>query len=250
MKSTRVAVFFAGAVMAGWLGVDSASAQEGTASRSGESQASLAPGTPVYADLRSGIDSKKAKVGDAVMAQTMEAVKSSDSRTILPRGTKLVGHVALSTARSKGDGQSALGIVFDKAILKDGEELPLSVRIQALAAPMSYSSAPDASPPQDTGNMGTTQTSPMGGRGGSGSTTPPPSGSSSGGLAGPAGNDPPLLNSNSRGVLGLHGLTLRTAAVDKALVSTVSSDGKNVHLDSGTRLLLVAQPSGTQEPAP
>jgi hypothetical protein len=249
MRSTRVAIFLASAVLAGCLGVGPLFAQEGTAGRSGESQASLAPGTLVYADLRSGIDSKKAKVGDAVMAQTIEAVKSNDARTILPKGTKLVGHVAQSAARSKGDGQSALGIVFDKAILKDGEEVPLSVRIQALAAPMSYSSASDAGPPENTANMGTKQTSPMGGRSGPASTAPP-SGSSSGGLAGPGGNDQPLLNPNSRGVIGLHGLTLSTVPVDKALVSTVSSDGKNVHLDSGTRLLLVAQPSGAEEPAP
>ena len=139
-----------------------AHAQQGAAGRSGESQGSLAPGMPIYADLKSGLDSKKAKNGDAVNAQTSEAVKSSDGRTILPKGTKLIGHVAQATAKSKGDGQSALGIIFDKAILKDGGEVPLSAGIQALASPATFSSVPDAGPPQSTANMGTTQTSPMG----------------------------------------------------------------------------------------
>jgi hypothetical protein len=217
-----------------------AHAQQGAAGRSGESQGSLAPGMPIYADLKSGLDSKKAKNGDAVNAQTSEAVKSSDGRTILPKGTKLIGHVAQATAKSKGDGQSALGIIFDKAILKDGGEVPLSAGIQALASPATFSSVPDAGPPQSTANMGTTQTSPMGRSGPPANA--PQTGVPDGRVAAP-GSDQPALSPNSRGVIGMHGLTLAAARVDNAIVSTVSSDGKNVHLDSGTRMLLVTQPA-------
>ena len=39
-------------------------------------------------------------------------------------------------ARSRADGESALGIAFDKAILKDGGEMPLNVMIQAMAEPV------------------------------------------------------------------------------------------------------------------
>jgi|tagenome__1003787_1003787.scaffolds.fasta_scaffold20982205_5 hypothetical protein len=219
--------------------------QDGAAGRSGESQASLAAGTPIYADLKSGLDSKKAKNGDAVNAQTSEAVKSSDGRTILPRGTKLIGHIVQATAKSKGDAQSALAITFDKAILKDGAEVPLSAGIQALASPATFSSSSDAGPPQNTANMGTTQTSPMG------RSTPPPdnsqTGAPTGGVPAP-GNDQRGLSPNSRGVIGIHGLTLAAAKVDNAVVSTVSSDGKNVHLDSGTRMLLVTQPAPQSPP--
>jgi hypothetical protein len=217
-----------------------AHAQQGAAGSSGESQGSLAPGMPIYADLKSGLDSKKAKNGDAVNAQTSEAAKSSDGRTILPKGTKLIGHVAQATAKSKGDGQSALGIIFDKAILKDGGEVPLSAGIQALASPATFSSVPDAGPPQSTANMGTTQTSPMGRSGPPANA--PQTGVPDGRVAAP-GSDQPALSPNSRGVIGMHGLTLAAARVDNAIVSTVSSDGKNVHLDSGTRMLLVTQPA-------
>jgi hypothetical protein len=195
---------------------------------------------PIYADLKSGLDSKKAKNGDAVNAQTSEAAKSSDGRTILPKGTKLIGHVAQATAKSKGDGQSALGIIFDKAILKDGGEVPLSAGIQALASPATFSSVPDAGPPQSTANMGTTQTSPMGRSGPPANA--PQTGVPDGRVAAP-GSDQPALSPNSRGVIGMHGLTLAAARVDNAIVSTVSSDGKNVHLDSGTRMLLITQPA-------
>jgi hypothetical protein len=223
-----------------------AHAQQDAAGRSGESQGSLAPGMPIYAGLKSGLDSKKAKSGDAVNAQTSEAVKSSDGRTILPKGTKLIGHVAQVTAKSKGDGQSSLGITFDKAILKDGGEVPLSVGIQALASPVSFSASTDAGPPQSTANMGTTQTSPMGR-----SSGPPANAPQTGvpdGRVAASGSEGSALSPNSRGVIGMRGLTLAAARVDNAIVSTVSSDGKNVHLDSGTRMLLVTQP-GPETPA-
>jgi len=58
-----------------------------------ETAASLATGTGIYAELNGGVDSKKAKAGDAVTLHTTEAVKSSGGRMILPKGTKVVGHV-------------------------------------------------------------------------------------------------------------------------------------------------------------
>src|SRR5206468_2055316 len=53
---------------------------------------------------------------------------------VIPKGSKLVGHVTEASARGNGETESALGIVFDKAILKNGEEIPLNVAIQALAS--------------------------------------------------------------------------------------------------------------------
>src|SRR6266699_2099188 len=40
-------------------------------------------------------------------------------------------------ARAKGESESALGIVFDKAVLKNGEEAGLNVAIEAMAAAQS-----------------------------------------------------------------------------------------------------------------
>ena len=242
----RVAPFFMFAALAFSCFSFSAFAQQGASGRSSESQGSLAPGMPIYADLRSSLDSKKAKNGDPVNAQTSEAVKSNDGRTILPRGTKLIGHIVQATAKSKGDGQSALGIAWDKAILKDGGEVPLPVGIQALASPATFSAPPDEGPPQSTADMGTTQTSPMG------RSNPPPDARPSAGAWGTVaatGNDQARLSPNSRGIIGMHGLNLANARVDNAVVSTISSGGKNVHLDNGTRMLLVTQPGG-EAPAP
>src|SRR5439155_19511237 len=92
------------------------------------------------AALSSPVDSKKCKPGDPVNARTTEAVKS-EGRTVIPKGAKMVGHVTQASARTKGESESALGIVFDKAILKNGEEIPLSAGIQAIAAAQSSASA-------------------------------------------------------------------------------------------------------------
>jgi hypothetical protein len=55
------------------------------------------------------------------------------------------------------------------------------------------------------------------------------------------------LTSNSQGVFGLNGLNLNAAASNATEGSVITSAGKNVHLDSGTRMLLVSQmPAGGQ----
>jgi hypothetical protein len=56
------------------------------------------------------------------------------------------------------------------------------------------------------------------------------------------------LTSNSQGVFGLNGLNLNAAASNATQGSVITSAGKNVHLDSGTRMLLVAQ-AGSQSEA-
>lgn len=212
-----------------------------------EAAASLVAGTGIYAELNGGVDSKKAKAGDSISLHTTGAVKSSDGRMILPKGATVIGHITQSEAKSKGANQSTLGLAFDKAILKDGQEVPLNVIVQAMAAPVSYSVDPGASPPESGVAQGTVRTSPMGGgRSAPAASQPPTSGASSGATVSDV-NPQGQLGPGSHGVLGMHGLTLNRAAADNPLVAVVTSDGKNVHLESGTRFLLVEQ--SAQPPA-
>src|SRR5438132_6849406 len=111
----------------------SSSTSAAATAQHGQANAGLANGTAFNAALSSPIDSKKCKPGDAVNARTTEAVKS-EGRTVIPKGAKVLGHVTQASARAKGESESALGIVFDKAILKNSQEIPLSVGIQAIAA--------------------------------------------------------------------------------------------------------------------
>jgi hypothetical protein len=57
------------------------------------------------------------------------------------------------------------------------------------------------------------------------------------------------LTSNSQGVFGLEGLNLNSAASNSTQGSLITSTSKNVHLDSGTQLLLMSQAqASTQSP--
>jgi hypothetical protein len=252
-------------------------------SSAGASQANagLASGTAFNAALNSSLDSKKSKPGDAVAAHTTENVKSQDKTTIIPKGTKLVGHVTKSSARAKGDAESELAIVFDHAILKNGEQVPLHVAIQAMAAVPTTASAPDADLNATGSVAGSAMDSGMGGSrgalGGVASTAGSAAGSvtNTGATAGGAGdavsrstngtttgvagssrdavgglNAAGELTSNSRGVFSMNDLNLNSAASGGAEDSVITSAGKNVHLDSGTRMLMVTQASASVPPRP
>ena len=94
---------------AGGLAQTQAGAQQ-TAAASGNAQANqssakLASGSTVNATLDTALDSKKCKVGDTVKARSTEDVKSN-GETVLPKGTKLVGHITQASAKAKGDSES------------------------------------------------------------------------------------------------------------------------------------------------
>jgi hypothetical protein len=237
MKKAGLKVLIMAATVAAWFLVYAARGQEPAA------EGSLAAGTGIHAELNGGVDSKKVKEGDTINLHTTEPVKSNDDRTILPKGTKLVGHVTAAKAKSKGAEESALGMAFDKAILKDGHEMPLHVVVQAIAAPVMFTSL-GGGPTQETSSMGTQRTSPMSGRSGSPPQTQPNGPGvdpTAGTRSASEGDSSAPLGPTSHGVVGLNGLTLNTSRTNNAITATLTSDGKNVHLDSGTRFLLVAQ---------
>jgi hypothetical protein len=232
------------------------SGQSVTPSESSPSDASLTSGTVINAKLDSNVDSKKAKAGTQITADTTEAVKSNDGRAVLPKGTKLIGHVTEATSKDAGGNQSTLAIQFDKAKLKNGQEMSLTgVQIQALAAPGREASAygtdterstqPNTSPgaPANNPSMAGTRGARPEGTTPSQNTEPfPTSSEQSTGTASAQGeaNNAGPLPASSRGVYGIQGVSIVSARSDQGTVLT--STNKNVHLDSGTRLLLVVQP--------
>ena len=232
-----------------------AAAQNETLNSSGQ-QSPVAPaagsqlqtGSLIYAELSKSIDSKKAKVGDPVSAKVTQAVLSH-GKIAIPKNTKIVGHLTAAKARSKDQPQAQLGIVFDRAELKDGSQVPLtSATIQALASAYAIDQTsnvangtggmPDASgmpssrPGANTGGMN----SPMGGTSYPASTgTGAPDGTTGTGTRMPGADT--QLNANSRGVTGMLGVRLEPQSQG----GIVSVDGKNLKLDSGTQLVLRTQ---------
>ena len=236
----------------------------------GRSDASLPTGIPIHAVLGDSIDSKKAKPGDIVTARTTEAVKLG-GKTLLPNNTKLLGHVTEASARAKGASDSSLGIVFDKAVLKSGQEVPLTVAVQALASPQSAASAnfvdeiqsrgasvpPSGAPNRAPGNVSPGTMNPSGPSRSPATETPNQnSNSTASGTAAEtgavgAGNAAGQLTADSRGVFGLDGMGMSSTTAGTAGARVITSSGKTVHLDSGTRLLLVTHaPTRAATPNP
>jgi len=249
-----------------------------SSAKSSHGSADSATNSTMNATLVHPVDAKKNKPGDPVTARTTRPAKSPDGTT-LPKGTELVGHVTQAQARSKDQSGSDLGIVFDKAVLKNGEEVPMKATIQAIAAAQNTASAAGGVDDLgiDSGSMAggfAGAGGSMAGRGGlmggvggvaSGAgrtvgTVAAPAGniagnagsnvggavgstanaaSASRGLAGGL-NAAGQLTSNSEGVFNMQGLNLTSSTSNAVQGSLITSTSRNVHLDSGTQLLVSA----------
>ena len=213
----------------------------------------LQSGSSIHATLEKPVDARKNKPGDQVVAKTNEDVKS-EGKVVLPRGSKIVGHVTEVKAREKGQVESAVGVVFDHAVLKNGSQMPLSLAVQAVGN--------GAAQAEDDSLLTSENTAATGKVTGSGSGMTRTGGGVVGGVrsttgslvntagsvgagtvntaTGAAAGASSSLNSNSRGVVGLRGLNLVSSA-SSSNSGTFTSQNSNVHLDSGTQLILSVQ---------
>lgn len=257
MKNRAIIVILASSMLAWNLAARAQSVP--AAAPAGRNSASLASGTTINAELEQAVDAKKNKLGDAVTARSSEALKLNGK--VIPKGAKLLGHVTEAKARGKGDSESLLGFAFDELVLADGEEIQVNFSIQAVAASEAESASyldyaqplAGPGPAASSRNSGTMGGGPMGGNV---TSTPAPAagaaGSTQSSASDPRGtagalNGSGQFNPNSRGVFGLTGLSMTTSASSATHDSLITSTSKNVHLDSGTRLLLVTQGSTQSE---
>jgi hypothetical protein len=229
----------------------------------GNSSVSISNGTKIDATLATSLDAKRSKPGEEVEARTEEDIKQ-DGKVVLKKGTHLVGHVTQAQARAGAQTQSQLGIVFDHAVLKDGQEVPFSASIQALASAQSAAGLGAGDRMASGSGMSAMQGSARGGGGLVGGVTSS-AGATAAGTTGTVMNTSssvPMnaggtvntvarssgavggltsmgrLTPNSSGVFGLEGLSIDSAASSAMQGSTIVSTTNNVHLDSGTQLLL------------
>ena len=197
----------------------------------------LEDGTTIHVSLVKPVDARKNKAGDEVMAKTEWDVSSEDGVVVLPVGSMIVGHITGVSVRSREQRVSALGIVFDHALLMDGTSVSMPLAIQAI----SRAQASDASEVEDgLATRGEKRALAM-----RAMATP----ASMGGImlrdvlaqmnaaASPADATVPLTSS-SQGVLGLPNLHFSAEVSGATNVSLVSSKNTNVRLNSGTGMIL------------
>ncbi|MFZ0731706.1 MAG: hypothetical protein WAM79_05225 [Candidatus Sulfotelmatobacter sp.] len=172
------------------------------------------------------LDSSKLKEGDSVALETTGSFKLPDG-TLVPKGSKMLGHVTSAKSRSKGDPESELVIALDKLDVTKGKELVVKGTVQAVFPP-----AEEADP-----GMPTTSSHQGGGGAGlsGGSPVPAPDYKPTSDIkTGVATENSPVVQSVSdpkaTGVHGFHDLSLEDGVL--------RSKGKNVKLGSGVQLIV------------
>jgi len=209
-----------------------ASTSSSANSKKGTSSVTIAEGTKIDATLVSWLDARRSRVGDPVQARIEQDVKQG-GKVVLKKGTELGGRVTVAQSRGS-QGQSQVGISFERALLPNGQSIPFHASIVALMAPRS------ASPTGASANNAVASGSAMGATPASASSAAAMNTSNAvaSGAAGGATSSG-RLSSDSKGVFGLQGLSLGSAKSGTP-GSTIVSTTKNVRLNSGTEMLLRA----------
>jgi hypothetical protein len=195
----------------------------------------ILPGILIPAELSKSLDAKKAKVGDKFEAKTTMDMLSQ-GKIVIPRNSKIEGHVTSAKLHTKDSPDSALGIAFDRILIRNGRELPMQASIQAIAPPLivnidapgTPASIGSAPPGQQSGNVGSADAP---GTALSASPQVPSMAAPSTPAPTRAGS---ALTSQSHGAVGMKG----TAISSSKEANVITSSTQNVHLDGGTQLML------------
>ena len=226
--------------------------------------------SPVNAELVGKLDSTTAKTGDSIVVKTESSVKTVDG-TMIPKGTKLVGHVIGVMPQGAGSQNSQVSIQFDHAEVTGGQSVPIQTVIRSIGPAESGT----ADSGQGTSMSDATPSAP------SAPAASAPGGSAAGGGAagngprtGPTGNEPQSANpagsapSANPGASGDNGsnapapgtivarsgnIAIRTTSIPGVLIANndkgqdprmAKSSGillgaqRNIDLDSGTMMEL------------
>ncbi len=192
-------------------------AQATATGQSAPARSITVPGnTSVLGRLQTSLDSATAKVGDPVEVQLLEDVKSGHD-VLVKKGSTLNGHVtSVQPFQSKGS-QCVIGILFDRVMLKNSEQIGLNLGIQALSSQMDVKS--------DT---------LMDGRGMA----------QSGNNAAVAGHTDAMtgsidgLSHKSMGAYGMPGVSLASQTENGMHISLVVSTSSNIRLKKGAQIVM------------
>jgi hypothetical protein len=205
----------------------------------------LAPGSVIPVQLTKGIDAKKAKSGDEVVAKVTQDMKNNTGDVIVAKDTKVLGHVTEAQPHSKEQKESQVGIAFDRAVMKNGGEMQMPMSIQAIIGQQNNNPGAGAGQPPEETPAGKTAGSSSGqapGMRGSSAQASPSGGGGYPTEAQGASNARPPITAETKGVVGLSDLKLESEGAASTQGSVVTSEKNNVKLDTGTMLLLRVNP--------
>jgi len=238
----------------------SASADRSGAMTAGDAQSSARVQMhPVNGELVGKLDSKTARSGDTVVVKTSEAFRTSEG-IVVPKGSRLVGHVTEVQAHGNGNQDSHMGIEFDRAELKNGQSVAMHSVIESVAPPANAMAAASMDTSEDVG-VGGGRAMGGGGRSGGG-LLGGASGATAGigsGLGRTVGGSVDAASNVTRnagatvgnslngaagatGSLGAHATAIPGVMLEGGAAGStsgvLSASKHNVHLDSGTQMTL------------
>jgi len=191
-----------------------ASNQTSAAANQASRSVRLDSGTQLSGQLQNAVDVRRAKVGDQVILKTTQTVKSG-GRTVVSKGSRLVGHVTEVAQTTKGNGESRVGILFDR--LENGAlQMPIAATITSIT---SANANANASSQANNDDMFANDTMASGSAR-STSSARSSSGGGNGGLLGGVGG---VVNSTTSTVGSVVGST--TSAVGTTVDSTTRTVG-------------------------
>jgi hypothetical protein len=229
-----------------------ANVQTVAAASQADKRINLESGTTVTGQLQNAIDARHAKVGDPVVLKTTQAIKS-EGRTIVNKGSRLIGHVTEVAQKGKDNVQSRIGILFDR-LEKGSLQTPIAASITSVVSgganvhannddlfttdTMASGSARSTSSARSSGSNG----SLLGGVGGVVNSTTSTVGSAVGGTTSAVGS---TVNSTTNTVGSTAGRSLRGVQVSQSSSASVegssvlSLQGDNLRLEKGTSFNLI-----------
>jgi len=173
----------------GRVGGNSSQSASGSASATAAGNSgnlSLAEGTVLQGELQKTLDVKSARPGDQVLLKTTRDIKQN-GRTVVSKGSTLLGRVTEVAQRSKQNNQSRLGVLFER-VQGHGIDMPITASIVSITQAAGSASVADLG---DMDVMGSSRAS------GSGSVS---RSGGSGGLLGGVGNTVAGLGNTAGGV--------------------------------------------------
>lgn len=218
-----------------------------SASKQGR-QVNLQSGTQLAAQLENTLDARHAKAGDRVVMKTTQAVRQN-GEVVVPKGSRLIGHVTDVQQRTRSDNESVIGIAFDR--LQNGSmDVPITATIMSItqAHARAQSAASDemfgsqtmtssSSSSRSSTSAGSGQRGGGGLLGGVGNTVGGVVNTTTSTAGNVAGGATTNATANTTGNLGgtLRGLQItQSSNASAAGGSTLSLTGGNLLLESGT----------------
>ena len=222
-----------------------ASARHSTSVSRDGGRLDVASGTRLTGELQSALDVSRARVGDRVVLKTTEAVKQN-GRTVLKKGSRLVGRVTDVRRRARGGADSSVTVLFD-TVQSGSLTSPISLTIDSVSRANARARAGD----EEFGAEAGARTSARGGSSGGGllGGTVGAVGNTVGGVTGAAGDVVGSAAETAGGAARGVGSTLgrvrvtQSAGLSAEGGSTLSLAGGDLRLEKGTTFRLTVNES-------